>query len=53
VVVKGRVVHCSISDVEQEIVLYRSGIEFIEPSERVLAAITDFVTAIRDGRRAP
>ena len=36
VVVKGRVVHCSISDVDQEIVLYRSGIEFIEPSERVV-----------------
>ena len=32
VVVKGRVVHCSISDVDQELVLYRSGIEFVEPS---------------------
>ena len=36
VVVKGRVVHCSISDVDQEIVLYRSGIEFIETSARGL-----------------
>src|SRR5919198_5910990 len=35
VVVKGRVAHCSISDVDQELVLYRSGIEFIEPSDRV------------------
>src|SRR3982074_1258074 len=26
VIVKGRVVHCSISDVEQEIVTYRSGL---------------------------
>ena len=28
VVVKGRVVHCSITDVEQELVLYRPGIEY-------------------------
>src|SRR5919204_6948643 len=35
IVVKGRVAHCSISDVDQELVLYRSGIVFVEPSERV------------------
>ena len=46
IVVKGRVVHCSITDVEQELVLYRSGIEFIEPSDRVAAAIADFIDAI-------
>ena len=52
VIVKGRVAHCSISDVDQEIVLYRSGIEFIEPSERVFAVITDFIDAVRtDGAR--
>src|SRR3954449_2574401 len=37
IVVKGRVAHCSITDVDQELVLYRSGIEFIEPAERVAA----------------
>jgi hypothetical protein len=52
VIVKGRVAHCSISDVDQELVLYRSGIEFIEPSERVYSVISDFITAIQDGRRA-
>lgn len=52
IVVKGRVVHCSISDVDQEVIVYRSGIEFIEPSERVDDAISDFMQAIRDGRRA-
>src|SRR3954463_1102502 len=41
IVVKGRVAHCSITDVEQELVLYKAGIEFIEPSERVTAAISD------------
>ena len=52
VVVKGRVAHCSISDVDQEIVLYRSGVEFVEPSERVFGVIAAFITAIQDGRRA-
>jgi PilZ domain len=52
VVVKGRVVHCSISDVDQELVTYRSGIEFIEPSERVASVISDFIDAIKTGRRA-
>src|SRR3954468_5848305 len=52
IIVKARVAHCSISDVEQEIVLYRSGIEFVEPSERVDTVISDFITAVQDGRRA-
>ncbi len=49
IVIKGRVAHCSISDVEQEGVIYRSGIEFIEPSERVFWVIADFIEAIRSG----
>ena len=52
VVVKGRVVHCSITDVEHELVLYRSGIEFIEPPERVASAIAGFIDAVTTGRRA-
>ena len=52
VVVKGRVAHCSISDVDQELVTYRSGIEFVEASERVLEVISGFLDAVRDGRRA-
>jgi hypothetical protein len=52
IIVKGRVVHCSISDVEQEVIIYRSGIEFVEPSERVNTVITDFIAAVQDGRRA-
>jgi hypothetical protein len=52
VVVKGRVAHCRISDVDQDIVMYRSGMEFIEPSERVNDVILDFLEAIKAGRRA-
>lgn len=52
VVVKGRVVHCSITDVEEELVVYRAGIEFIEPPERIASAIGDFIDAVSTGRRA-
>lgn len=52
VVVKGRIVHCTISDVDQELVVYRSGLEFIDPSEAIDEVITDFIQAITDGRKA-
>lgn len=52
IVIKGRVAHCSISDVDQEVVLYRSGIEFVEPPERVAGVIAEFIDAISNGRRA-
>ena len=50
VVLKGRVAHCSISDVDQEVVTYRSGLEFIEPSDRVFLVISEFIDAVRSGR---
>ena len=53
VVVKGRIVHCSITDIDQEIVLYRSGVEFVEPSERFTSVIDGFIDAVRTGRQAP
>jgi hypothetical protein len=52
VVVKARVAHCSITDVDQEIVTYRSGIEFVEPSDPVFSVISGFIDAIKDGRRS-
>src|SRR5450631_4055723 len=45
VIVKGRVVHCSISDVDQEIVMYRSGLEFVEPADRVYTFVAGFIDA--------
>jgi hypothetical protein len=47
IVVKGRVVHSRISDVDQDIVTYRSGMEFVEPSERVMSAIAEYLDAVR------
>ena len=52
VIVKGRVAHCSISDVDQDIVIYRSGVEFVETPDRVSSVITDFIDAVVSGRRA-
>src|SRR5919201_3676004 len=47
VVLKGRVAHSRISDVDQELVTYRSGIEFVEPSERISAVIKEFIDAVK------
>ena len=51
VVVKCRVAHSRISDVDQEIVTYRSGMEFIEPTEHALGAVGEFIDEIKAGRR--
>lgn len=50
IVIKGRVVHSRISDVDQDIVTYRTGMEFVEPSDRVLAAIAEFLEAVKANR---
>lgn len=52
VVVKARVAHCSIVDVDQELVTYRSGVEFVETSDRVHSVISEFMESIKDSRRA-
>jgi hypothetical protein len=50
IVVKGRVVHAHISDVDQDIVVYRAGLEFVEPSPKVSAAIVEFIGAVKTHR---
>jgi hypothetical protein len=50
IIVKGRVVHSSISDVDQDIVKYRTGVEFIEASERVLKVIEEYLESVRATR---
>ena len=50
IVVKGRVVHSRISDVDQDIVTYRSGMEFVEPSERVTSALAEYLDAVKIDR---
>jgi hypothetical protein len=49
-VVKGRVVHERISDVDRDVVIYRSGIEFVSASREVAAAIAEYVERLRQQR---
>ncbi|HET7619704.1 MAG TPA: PilZ domain-containing protein [Vicinamibacterales bacterium] len=53
IVVKGRVAHCQIGDLGEETIRYRSGVEFVEPSEHVTTAVTAFVEALRFAREVP
>ena len=53
VIVKGRIVHCQIGELQEGTVLYRSGIEFVEPSEHALTAIHAFVEAQKFAATAP
>jgi hypothetical protein len=50
IVVKGRVVHSQISDVDQDVVVYWTGIEFVEPSDHVASAIAEFLESVRTHR---
>jgi hypothetical protein len=52
VVVKGRVVHSHISDVDPDHVTYHSGIEFVDVPERIGDAITQFLESIQRERQA-
>lgn len=51
IVVKARVAHCRIGDVDQERVSYRSGMEFVAAIERVQKVIDDFIEAVEASRR--
>jgi len=47
IVVKGRVVHSRICDVDQDIVTYTTGVEFVEPSDRVTSAIAGYLESVK------
>jgi hypothetical protein len=50
VILKGRVVHSRISDVDQDVVTYRTGLEFVEPSQRVADVIAQFLDEVKANR---
>ena len=50
IIVKGRVVHSQIRDVDQDVVIYWTGIEFVEPSDHASSAIGEFLGAVRTQR---
>ncbi|MCC7123807.1 MAG: PilZ domain-containing protein [Acidobacteria bacterium] len=47
IVVKGRVAHSRIIDVDQDVVMYLSGVEFIEPSGPVADTIAELVDDLK------
>lgn len=51
IIVKGRVANSQISDVDQDVVTYRSNVEFVEPTGRVAAAIADFVEDLQESAK--
>ena len=55
VVVKGRIANCHIGELQADGsgLLYRSGVEFIEPSEHVRTAIAAYLEAVRTARELP
>ena len=53
VVVKGRIAHCHIGQLTESSALYRTGVEFVEPSEHVLAAIVHFVEHLKTRSTRP
>ena len=50
VVVKSRVVHCWIIGVDQDVVRYRTGFEFVDVSPGAAAAIDTFLTHVQETR---
>src|SRR5262249_57929576 len=52
IVVKGRIAHCQIGELKEGLILYRTGVEFIEASEHAQSAISHFVDALRRANRA-
>jgi len=51
VVVKGRVTHCSVVDVAQESMLYRTGLEFVDLPDRLADVIASFVDRVKGEQR--
>jgi hypothetical protein len=50
VVVKGRVAHSAITEIDHDVVTYRTGLEFVEASDRVLDAVREFLEDLKTDR---
>lgn len=50
IVVKGRIVHSHLNELEDGPAVHRVGIEFVQPTEHVVEAIGQFMAAIAAGR---
>ena len=52
VIVKGRVAHSHIHDIDPDSVVYRAGIEFVDMPTWVADALAQFIDAVKTGRQA-
>ena len=52
VVVKGRVIHSRISDIDQHAVVYRAGLELVDPSPSASRAIEEFLGTVKGDRHS-
>ena len=50
VVIKARVAHSHISEVDQDVVTYRTGLEFVEPPERIVTVLEQYLRVVKDER---
>jgi len=50
VVVKGRVAHCSVAEMDNDVVRYRAGLQFVELPVHTTAAIDAFIEDLKTGR---
>jgi hypothetical protein len=50
VVVRGRVVHCRINDLDPDLVAYQSGLAFVDLPPHVEATIRQFMERVREER---
>ena len=50
IILKGRVVHSEITDVDKDIVTYRTGLEFVEISNRIALVIEEYLSSVKTDR---
>ena len=50
IILKARVAHSEIVDVDQDIVTYRTGLEFVEISSRIALVIEEFLASVKTDR---
>jgi hypothetical protein len=53
VVLKGRVANSAVIEIDQETVVYRSGLEFVDSPDRVKSAIASYVDQLKAARHGP
>ena len=51
-VVRGRIAHCRISEMDQDRVIYAAGVDFVELSPGVAQALASFLDHVKAGRQA-